>query len=133
MKPLLLGLILIAAAHPAFAEGSLRVGFASADITPELKDDKPVWLPGYSAGRRATGIHDPLFVRVAVLDDGTRRVAIASVDLVGLQYETVLRIRARLPKLYYVLVGSTHNHEAPDVIGMRVRSLVQRGLDEQYL
>jgi hypothetical protein len=133
MKPLLLGLILIAAAHPAFAEGSLRVGFASADITPELKDDKPVWLAGYSAGRRATGIHDPLFVRASVLDDGTRRVAIASVDLVGLQYETVLRIRARLPKLHYVLVASTHNHEAPDVIGMWGRSLVQRGVDEQYL
>ncbi len=115
------------------ADFVLRVGFSEADITPELKDDKPVWLAGYSAGRRATGVHDPLFVRAAVLDDGERRVAIASVDLVGLQYETVQRIRARLPKLHYVLVASTHNHEAPDVIGMWGRSVVQRGVDDAYL
>ena len=118
---------------PAIAAEQLRVGFAAADITPEVKDSKPVWLAGYSAGRRATGVHDPLFVRVAVLDDGTRRVAMAAVDLVGLQHETVLQIRARLPKLHYVLVGSTHNHEGPDVIGMWGRSLIQRGVDDKYL
>lgn len=117
----------------AAAETAFQVGFGSADITPALNADKPVWLAGYSAGRQATGVHDPLFVRAAVLDDGARRVAIASVDLVGLQYETVLRIRARLPKLHYVLIGSTHNHEAPDVIGMWGRSIVHRGVDEAYI
>lgn len=133
MKYFVWAWMLSALATAAAAEPSLQVGFAAADITPEIKEDKPVWLAGYSAGRRATGVHDPLFVRVAVLDDGARRVAIASVDLVGLQYETVQRIRARLPKLHYVLVASTHNHEAPDVIGMWGRSLVHRGVDEKYL
>lgn len=124
---------IVVSAFVSAAEGELRVGFGESDITPELKADKPVWLAGYSAGRRATAVHDPLFVRAAVLDDGQKRVAIASVDLVGLQYETVQRIRARLPKLHYVLVGSTHNHEAPDVIGLWGRTLVHRGVDDAYL
>lgn len=124
---------IILASSLAAAAAELRVGFGEADITPELKAEKPVWLAGYSAGRRATAIHDPLFVRAAVLDDGQNRVAIASVDLVGLQYETVQRIRARLPKLHYVLVGSTHNHEGPDVIGLWGRNLIHRGVDEAYL
>jgi hypothetical protein len=98
-----------------------------------LRDDTPVWLAGYKAGRRATGVHDPLFVRAMVLDDGARQVAIAGVDLVGLQYETVQRIRTRLPKLHYALIGSTHNHEAPDVIGMWGASLYQRGVSDAYL
>ncbi|WP_254511575.1 neutral/alkaline non-lysosomal ceramidase N-terminal domain-containing protein [Anatilimnocola floriformis] len=125
--------LLFVIALPLAAAEQLRVGFAAAEITPELKENKPVWLAGYSAGRRATGVHDPLFVRVAVIDDGARRVAMASVDLIGLQYETVQRIRARLPKLHYVLVGSTHNHEGPDVIGMWGRSLIHRGVDDAYL
>lgn len=134
-----LTLLMVSAVWAAFGNSSpggeerLRVGFAEADITPEWPSKKPIWLAGYKAGRRATGVHDPLLVRAAVLDDGERQVAIASVDLVGLQYETVQRIRARLPNFHYVLVASTHNHEAPDVIGLWGASVYQRGVDDDYL
>ncbi len=110
-----------------------HVGFGEIDITPELRDDQPVWLAGYSHGRKATGIHDPLMARCVVLRDGARKIALVSVDLIGLQYTETTRIRAALPDFDYVLVSSTHNHEGPDVIGIWGRTPVTRGVDNDYL
>src|SRR5688500_10228042 len=94
------------------AENGLQVGFAETDITPDVSS-KPIWIAGYGHGRRATGVHDPLMSRAVVLEHGGQRVALVAVDLVGLQYPEVKRIRAKLKDFHYVLVASTHNHEGP--------------------
>lgn len=125
-------LILPAAATTASA-GNLQVGLASADVTPPLHDDRPVWMAGYGQGRRATGVHDPLMARALVLSDGERRIAIVGVDSIGLQLPTVRRIRERLADYAYVLVASSHDHEAPDVVGIWGASPLQYGVDEAYL
>ena len=62
---------------------------ATAEITPEIAGDKPVYIAGYGMGRKATGVHDPLMARAVVLASGEQRIALASVDLVGLQYPEV--------------------------------------------
>lgn len=111
----------------------LRVAFEVADITPTLQKGQPVWLAGYGWGREATGVHDPLFARCVVMSDGARRVAMVSVDLVGLQYPEVEKIRQRLPQFDYVLVASTHNHEGPDTIGLWGQKPWKRGVDPTYL
>ncbi len=111
----------------------LRVAFQVADITPKIQKDQPVWLAGYGWGRAATGVHDPLFARTVVLSDGPHRVALVSVDLVGLQYPEVEKIRQRLPHFDYVLVASTHNHEGPDTIGLWGEKPWKRGVDSAYL
>lgn len=116
-----------AAQHP------LSAGFASAEITPALSSERLVYLAGYGMDRKASGVHDPLYARTVVLAAGGERIAIVSVDLVGLQYPTVKAIRARLPELRYVLVTSTHNHEGPDVIGIWGRGPLHRGVDDAYL
>src|SRR5207244_1343423 len=103
-------LLLPAAARLRAAE-QLAAGFAEADITPELKEEKPVWLAGYGQGRRATGVHDPIMARCVVLRHGERKIAIGAVDLVGLQYPEVQQIRAALKDFTYVMISSTHNHE----------------------
>jgi hypothetical protein len=110
----------------------LRAAFGTRDITPAVEGTKPVFLAGYGMNRRATGVHDPLFARCVTLDDGQRRMSFVSVDLVGLQYPTVQRIRAGLSEWDYVLVASTHNHEAPDVVGIWGASPVDRGVDDAY-
>lgn len=116
------------------AESStLRVGFAQGDITPKITEEEPVWIAGYGQNRSATGVHDPLFCRAVVLDDGRRRLALVSVDLVGLQYPVVLKIRSRLAELDYVLVTSTHNHQGPDVIGLWGPSPLRSGVDRRYV
>ena len=111
---------------------ALRAGFAHSDITPEIRDDRPVWLAGYGPGRRATGVHDPLFTRCVVLQTGAEKIAIVSVDAIGLQLPEVERIRAGLADYRYVLVTSTHNHEAPDVIGIWGATPLHRGVDDEY-
>lgn len=114
------------------AAETLQVGFAQRDITPDVKAEN-VWLAGYGHGRKAESVHDPIFVRAMVVSDGQKKLAIAAVDLVGLQYPQVLAIRKQLPDLDYVLVASTHNHEGPDVIGLWGRTAVNRGVDKAYL
>jgi hypothetical protein len=114
------------------AEG-LSVGFGIADVTPEVGGKTPVWIAGYGMGRRATGVHDPLYARALVLDDGQKKIALAAVDVVGLQYPTVRAIREQLAGFDYVLVASTHNHEGPDVVGIWGSSPFRSGVDPAYL
>jgi hypothetical protein len=115
------------------AEETLEVGFAHVDITPAVNAETPVWLAGYYPGRAATGVHDPLYARCVVLKTGTEKLAWVSVDLIGLQFPEVQRLRARLRDFRYVLVASTHNHEGPDVIGVWGQSFLHRGVDDQYV
>jgi hypothetical protein len=115
------------------AEGAIEVGFGRADITPDVQGS-PVWLAGYGLNRQATGVHDPLWARAVVLRDGPRKVALVSVDLVGLQYPLIQRVRQRLGGGYaHVLVSSTHNHEGPDVIGLWGPDRAHSGVDPAYL
>ncbi len=132
--PLIL-LLFLASATPAVAAEPkpVHVGFGEADITPDVKGKKPVWLAGYGMGRRATGVHDPLMARCLVLGDGGEKIALVSVDLIGLQYPEVKEIRKGLMDFKYVLVSSTHNHEGPDVIGIWGRGPFSRGVDDDYV
>jgi len=112
---------------------ALEVGFGEVDITPKLGEGEKVWLAGYSPGRQATGVHDPLMARCVVLKDGEDKLAFVSVDLVGLQYSAVQEIRKQLPEFSYVLVSSTHTHEGPDVIGMWGATPFQYGVNDDYV
>ena len=127
----LLALTFVAAA----SHGSelLRAGFAAVEITPSVDDGQRVYLAGYGMNRRAKGVHDPLYARTVVLRHGDKRLAIVSVDLVGLQYPAIKAIRAKLPEFSYVLVASTHNHHGPDVIGIWGKGLFHRGVDDAYI
>jgi Neutral/alkaline non-lysosomal ceramidase, N-terminal len=118
---------LVQAAEPLLA------GFAAVDITPEVGGGQRVYLAGYGMNRKAAGVHDRLYARTVVFAHAGQRLAIVSVDLVGLQYPTVKDIRAKLPEFRYVLVSSTHNHEGPDVIGIWGKGPFQRGVDDDYL
>jgi hypothetical protein len=112
---------------------AVRVGFGHADITPDVDGAAPVWIAGYGPGRQATGVHDPLFARCVVLENGGEKIALISLDAIGLQLPDVERIRALLADYRYVLVSSTHDHEAPDVIGIWGKTPLHRGADDAYL
>jgi hypothetical protein len=110
----------------------LRAGFGECDITPKL-GSKPVYLAGFGKNRKAGGVHDPLMARAVVLDDGKKKLALVSVDLVGLFQATVEHVRQKLPGFSYVLVSSTHNHEGPDTLGLWGPSPLQSGIDPAYI
>ena len=134
---------------PGDPDGPLEVGYAQADITPDLatrdtytdengdgqwqEDEpwtdvdgdgvfRPVWVAGFGNGRAATGVHDPLWARALVVRSRGLTVAIAVLDLVGLFYDEVLKIRqqvrAQRPDIDLVMVMATHNHEGPDTMGI---------------
>ncbi len=130
-----IGLIVVVASlligGPGRAE--LRVGFGRAEITPELKVDRPVYIAGYGPDRRATGVHDPLFARALVLDDGMGRIALVSVDLIGLSIANTRTVRASLPSCDDVVLASTHNHEGPDTIGLWGPAPQRSGVDPDYI
>lgn len=99
-----------------------QVGTSKADITPDLSE-RTYWLAGYDPGRLATSVNDALYSRVMVIDDGTSPFVIISADLLGLTAPDVQLIQeeisASVPELANrILVHSTHNHEAPDTVGL---------------
>lgn len=130
---LLLGLGCLLVPATCQAETTLRVAAGEIDITPKIDAEEPVWLAGYGHGRAAMSVHDPIMARALLLWDGSKRMALVSVDLIGLQFQETERIRERLPVLDYVMVASTHNHEGPDTIGIWGENPLRRGVDEAYL
>jgi hypothetical protein len=108
------------------------VGFGEADLTPPI-GQKPVYLAGFGQDRKAVKVHDPIMARAVVLGDGDSKIALVSVDVVGLFYPTVENIRAKLPGYKYVLVAATHNHEGPDTLGLWGPTPLQSGVDKEYM
>ena len=123
---------LLLAGMPSPQGGDVVVGFGKADITPDL-GLYTVWMAGYGNNRRATGIHDSLWARAVVIREGASKVALVSVDLIGLQRPAVMEVRDRLPGYMHILVSSTHNHEGPDVIGLWGPSELESGGDPAYV
>jgi hypothetical protein len=111
---------------------ALEAGFGEADVTPRV-GDKPVYVAGFGHDRKATGVHDALRARAVVLRQGDKKVAVVSVDVVGLFHPLVARVRRRLDGFHYVLVSSTHNHEGPDTLGLWGPSTFKSGVDPAYL
>src|ERR1051325_4435559 len=70
-----------AATGLAAEEGNLRAGAARVDITPPANAALP--MSGY-AGRTQgfKGIHDPIYVRAIVVDDGSTLAAVVAWELI---------------------------------------------------
>jgi neutral ceramidase len=101
---------------PACAAATLKAGVAKADITPPAGEH--LW--GYG-GRKApaTGMWDPLYARVLVLEAGDQRVAIVELDL-GRVFgpASVQKIRDDAKQssgISYVLITAIHTHAGPVV------------------
>ena len=112
------------AARPAASPQVVyQAGAAKAAVTPPLEGNPVLWMAGYSVGRPAESVHDELFTRVIILDDGQTPMAFVTVDVLGLTSDDIGRIEdaivAVVPELAgHILVNATHTHEAPDTIGL---------------
>lgn len=120
-------------AQEAGASGPLKGGAAAVKITPTLS--RPVYIAGYDNNRVAESVHDELWARALVLDDGKTRFAVVACDLIGLSNYRVRRIRElvrSVPK-ENVLVACTHVHSGPDTLGLWGKSPLVSGLDPEYM
>jgi hypothetical protein len=124
-------------AQPAAPEAGLRVGVAAAPINP----DDGTWLAGYSPSRQSAGIHDNLYAKAVVFDDGKTPVALVTLDSIGTMYDTIQQIRARAAEKVKaielpperVVVQSSHTHCSPDVIGIYGPDQTTCGRDPKYM
>ena len=115
----------------------ILVGAASRSVTPAAS----VWIAGDAPGRRSTGVHDDLFVKAVLFDDGKTPVAVLTVDCIGLHYPDVQRIRAAVAKAAVgvsltperVIVCSTHCHSGPDVIGIWGQDRMHSGYESAFV
>ena len=109
-------LLLFCFSFPGMASGGgLRAAAVKVDITPA---DSQV-LAGYDP-RKSTGIHDRIFHRIVVLDDGITQFFLISTEIVGMAPSMYDRVAAELkrkhgsdPMLLWWTV--THTHSAPKV------------------
>ena len=92
----------------------ITAGFSEVEITPELG----LPMAGLIDGAKAEGVRWPLFARAAVFDDGERRVAFVSLDLLWLLPSTVAELRQAMtagtdlaPE--DIMIACTHTHRAP--------------------
>jgi neutral/alkaline ceramidase-like enzyme len=97
--------------------GTLRVGAARVDITPAA--DAALPMAGYGGRTQGfRGIHDPIYVRAIVLDDGTTQIALVVWEPLfvpdAVWAETSERIAAEDGiKVENLMLSAVHNHGAP--------------------
>ncbi len=92
----------------------LQAGAARIDITPPLGSE----LQGHFEPRVSDAVHDPLYAKAIVLDDGERRIAIVIADLIALlgsevePAKAIVSERCGIPP-ERVLIAGTHTHSGP--------------------
>ena len=90
---------------------SLYAGVCKVNITPE----SPVQMAGYSNRKALSkGIHDSLYARILVLDDGNNRLAVISCDLIRYSNDHITEIALKRFNIHVVLMNSIHTHSGPD-------------------
>ncbi len=144
-------------------QSELKVGFSAISITPEISDRwtdvngdakyKPedgdtyedingngkfdaIWIAGFSNKRAANGVHDKLWARTMVVDDGQSRIAITSIDAIGFMLDDIIDVKEMISEasgITYSVISSTHSHEAPDLIGIWGKSPFKSGVNQAYL
>ncbi len=143
---------------------ALQAGFGRSVITPELPDTwidadsngcyepdrgdryldrnqngrfDAFWLAGFHNNRPARAVHDDLWARAMVLEDGHVCVALVSLDAIGFFHDYVVDVRAMLAqkpwKIDHLIICSTHNHETPDLMGLWGPAFYRSGVNKEYL
>jgi neutral ceramidase len=143
----ILFVVVLVSSHPCdadlakIASGPLKVGVASAVITPET----PVNLAGYG-GRKgpSQGVHKDVTATCVIFDNGVTRLAILALDIVALRPpEHLESLRAAAEKAgippQHLMVNSSHTHYAPTIgrkgsytslFKQRTESLFQAAVDD---
>lgn len=108
---------------------TLRAGWAKVNITPS----SPTPTAGYGnrRGKLYTAVHDSVYVRAMVVDNGHTRAAIVAADLLIIPPTVIKALQAKLTpqdipfdRIYF---GATHSHNSVGGWGTGVSSLFFSG------
>jgi neutral ceramidase len=101
-------------ASPSDTTQSLQVGWGKVNFTPL----QPTPTAGYGVrqGKPYTSVHDSVFVRALVLQNGKTKAAIVSADLLIIPPTVVEKLKQKLAKTAIpfenVYLGATHTHNS---------------------
>jgi len=110
--------------QPTRPKQGLSAGWAKVNMTPSFTT--PTGGYGVRRGKHWTTVHDSIFARAVVLDNGGTRVALVALDLLIIPPTVVASLKQRLPEVglrwEQVYMGATHSHNslggwAPGVVG----------------
>jgi neutral ceramidase len=106
-------MLLITGMSP-ITHAQIKVGTGKTDITPPLG----VPLEGYYVDRFATHIHDPLYARAMVIDDGNTYLVLVIVDVIDVAPTAFPAARTRIQKEFNIpesniVISATHTHTGP--------------------
>jgi len=107
-------LLCLAFAVTLHADVKLKAGVSRVEITPSTNME----MYGYSNRKcgPATGVHDPLFAKVLVLETGDARMAIVTLDLGSMVSDNLRRDVESKLKIPLLLLSASHNHSAPSFL-----------------
>ena len=110
----------------------MKIGYAQNVITPSL--DKPVYLAGFGNNRRATTIHDDLYVRALAIQDDETTLVLVALDLIGFfrpdVYEVIKHFKTSEVS---IVIASTHTHHGPDTMGLWGPDDKTCGVDSEFM
>jgi neutral ceramidase len=111
-----------------------KAGWAKKNITPTYMPD----LAGYGLRDKASCLHDSVFVRAFVFDNGKRKAVFLSADLLIFPPVLEERIKAKAVELGYeptsFFFSATHTHSAPGGWAERPAGRVLAGAyNEEYV
>ncbi len=101
-------MLVLAATAPA---PRLRAGVARVDITPAGTGGAMYGYP--NPERKATGVHDPLFAKVLVLEAAGSRLAIVTMDIGSIVSHDLRKKVADELGIPHLLLAASHSHSAP--------------------
>ena len=109
----------------------LRAGAAAVKITPP----KGAPLAGYYYNRAAEGVHDDLYAKALVLEQGGTQVAFVVCDLISLSRPIVEQARRLITdssrvRGKNVMMSATHSHTGPVLRGGSTRNAAQGGEED---
>ncbi|HZB14980.1 MAG TPA: neutral/alkaline non-lysosomal ceramidase N-terminal domain-containing protein [Chryseolinea sp.] len=99
---------------PGPGSSRFTVGYSKINLTPS----EPVATAGYGKrlGKLYESVHDSIYVRSFVIDNGTQRVAIVSADLLIIPPTVTALLEKELPNVGFTLdntyLGATHSHNS---------------------
>ena len=115
----------------------LKCGTSKKNIVPQ-PDIGDCYIAGYLTmmAPKIKDVHDPIHARAMVLSDGTTKVALVSVECIGLMGDFIDRVRDRLSAYDYgerqIYVWATHTHAGPDTMGLWGPLIGVNGINKKY-
>jgi len=112
----------------------MKAGVAAVDITPPVG----IAMGGFAVRKEgARGVHDPLYAKALVLEEGEEKLALVTCDLLGLNRSTVARIRKLVGEATgmpgeRVAICFSHTHSGPAPGRLYEIEELREGLEELW-